>query len=199
LIVKKAWRALLAFLVMSVFLLTAPLPLLGSGMILKYGAALGEASRWTSSFGYLPSGNYSISGAVRLLLGGTSATVVSTVLVGLAVLTLAAYAWRTSFVDCAWGLAAVVGVLASPHVLLHDLSILLLPVAIALRYRPWASSSLFVLLAAGDAAVVAGLFVVQYAPAQLAVLATLGLGVWLLMRCSTQVPVVKLADRPAAS
>ena len=73
------------------------------------------------------------------------------------------------------GLATLAAILISPHVLIHDLALVLLPAAVALRLRDRAPRAVAATLTAGYACVIVGLRLVDFVPIQLSVLAMLAL------------------------
>jgi hypothetical protein len=183
LLLRRSWRAVAACAASAIVLLAAPVLLLGASVNTGYGNTLLEASGWRKQIGgFQAQWNHSISGLVQLLLPGRAATMLALVLclviLGLFLVAVA----RTHELDVSFALAIVVGLLVSPHVLVHDLTLLLIPTAIALRLRPEADHILPWLLGAGYCAVVAGLAIVTLVPVQLSVLVMSGFFVWALRR-----------------
>jgi alpha-1,2-mannosyltransferase len=182
LLVLQRWRAIFAFAVASVCELLVPVPILGSSSIGSWLNVLVTARNWSNRPGFAsPSANRGVSGQVNLLLHGLEAEAVTVTVGVLVVLALIWVVARSQRVDLAIGLATVVGVLMSPHVLIHDLSLLAVPVAVALRHRNAQRRSLTVVLSVGYLLVLVGFAVAIFAPVQLTVPAMLGLGVWLVV------------------
>jgi hypothetical protein len=115
---------------------------------------------------------------VQLLFSDPLSTVLTA---GLALALLAAVArvaWRSRSLELSFGAAVVAGLLASPHVLVHDLTLLLIPVAIVIRHRAGGPDHLGPLLSLGYVASLAGIGLVSIVPLQLSVVAMAALGLW---------------------
>jgi alpha-1,2-mannosyltransferase len=181
LLVLRRWRVILAFLASCACELLVPVPILGLASIPRWFQVLRTAGTWGNRPGFAsPSDNRGISGQVNLLLHGHTA---EAVVVTIGILTVVALLWvafRSPRVDLVIALATVVGVLVSPHVLIHDLSLLAVPVAVSLRYRALAPRSLGLVLVSGYLLVLIGFAVAMFAPIQLSVLAMIALGAYLV-------------------
>lgn len=182
LIARRRWRALAAFAGVATVLLVVPTVVLGASTLHGYLDTVRAATGWRSQFGYGPQWNHSLAGFWQLLLPGGLSTVATFAIDAVALGGLGAISLREGEIDRLLGVAAVVAILIAPHVLIHDLALLILPVAVALRYRDGAPASLGWVLTAGYAAVVVGLRVVDVVPLQLSVAAMSALGLWLAMR-----------------
>lgn len=177
--VQRLWAPLVAFIACSIFLFALPVLVIGPGIETTYLHTLQWYSGWHGQFGSASSLNQSVSGSLQLLMSPSLAFPI-TVVVGLAAAGLLARAgYRSSQLDIPYALAVVAAVALSPHVLIHDLSLLLLPVAIAVRYRRRGPGHLAPLLLAGSLAVLAGMRLASLVPIQLSVLAMLALSIWL--------------------
>ena len=119
-----------------------------------------------------------------MLLPARAATVVAAVLCLVAVGVFLWLSLQRMRLDVSFALAVVVGLLVSPHVLVHDLSLLIIPVAVAVRWRPDWDRALPWILAAGYSAVLIGLALVTVVPLHLSVVAMCGLGLWVVIRLS---------------
>jgi alpha-1,2-mannosyltransferase len=179
LLLLQRWRAILAFLVTCACELLVPVPVLGFASVSHWFQVLRTASTWGNRPGFAsPSDNRGISGQANLLLHGRTAEAVVVTVGILAIVALIWVALRSPRVDLVMALATVVAVLMSPHVLIHDLSLLALPVAVALRYRALRPRSLGLVLVGGYLLVLIGFAVAMFAPIQLSVLAMIALGAW---------------------
>jgi alpha-1,2-mannosyltransferase len=180
LLLHRRWHTLVSFAATAIGLLLLPMLVLGTGSVGSYVSTLREASGWhTEAGGFAPASNQNYWGFTHLLLQGGPATAVQ---VGMSVISLGALALvavRRREVAAPFGLALVVGVLVSPHVLLHDLSLLLPAAAIALRTRTGTSWILTGLLAAGYWTVLLGFLVVNAFHVQVTVLVLAGLACFL--------------------
>jgi hypothetical protein len=76
----------------------------------------------------------------------------------------------------------VVALLINPHVLVHDLAMLLLPVAVAVAQARRGRSGLTPVLLTGYLLMMVGFRSVSIVPVQLSVLALAGLAVWMAAR-----------------
>lgn len=186
LLVRRRWRALLAFAAVAGLLTAVPTMLIGLSSDRAYLQTLVRATGWHNQFGYGAQWNQSLSGFTELLIPGRAATLVALV-TGVAFLCLLGWsAHRSARIDEALALAALVALLISPHVLIHDLSLLVLPVAVALKSRPLHGPTLAAILVAGYLALLAGLRIAPVLHLQLSVIAVAGLAVWLAYRMTDE-------------
>jgi hypothetical protein len=115
-------------------------------------------------------------------------TIVTAALDGLALLLLIVGTRRARTIDLPFGLATLVALLISPHVLIHDLTLLLVPVAISLHHRQTGLRHLTALLVGSYLALTVGFALPLVVPIQLAVLAMVGLGLWLFFSSTPPAP-----------
>jgi hypothetical protein len=189
LLLRTRWRAILAFLVTALALMAAPVLALGTSINSGYGATLLQAAGWQKQIGGFESKwNHSFSGLAELLLPGAAATIVAAMLCLVAGVVFLVVTRRSSSLEGVFGLAIVTGLVLSPHVLVHDLTLLIIPAALALRLRPSPDRALAWVLSIGYGAVLAGLALVTVVPVQWSVLAMSSLGVWLANRAYRPAP-----------
>ncbi|MBV9282117.1 MAG: DUF2029 domain-containing protein [Chloroflexi bacterium] len=190
-LLRRRWRALLSFAAASLALLLAPLPLLGLRIDADYLHTLLQAAGWHNQFGYEAARNNSFAGFTELLLPSPAASIARVIL---CLAALAALAWCAkgthkgcpyASIDLPFGLGVVVALLVNPHVLVHDLTLLLIPAAIALgrrtagRPRGMHRRILASILIATYLAVTLGYWLAFAIPIQLSVLGMSMLGIWL--------------------
>jgi hypothetical protein len=193
-LLRRRWRACIAFVVSGLVLLVLPVPVLGPRIYLSYESMLRQVTAWQGrsidghlwyqhvaipTGTYAPEWNHSFAGFAELLLSGRGATFLY---MALCLIALALLVWctlRCERLDIPFGLAVVVGLLVSPHTLIYDDTLLLLPVAIALRYRARAPYLLPITLVLGWVAVAVGYRAVFAIPIQITVLAAAMLAGWL--------------------
>jgi len=160
-------RALVGFVGGAVILAVAPLPILGPAADLQYLHALLAATHYGPHVGgFAPRWNDSFAGFAQLLLPEPVARVTE---IGptLAALGFLAYAVRRIPFDHAFGLTVIVALLTSQHVLVHDLSLLLIPATVMLQLaRPRAVA----LLTLAYFAIPTGYLLAASIPLQLATL-----------------------------
>jgi hypothetical protein len=210
-LLRRRWKALAAFALTALALFTLPMLFLG----LSIDGAYLDTMRATAVSGahiagFDASSNRSFAGAMQLLLPAPASTLATLTLDLIALLVLARSALRSQDIDLPFGLALLVALLISPHTLVHDLTLLLLPVAVALRYRlagphylPWLLGLIYL-------AILIGFFISFVYPFQLSVPALLALGFWLVLaaereygRGQSAIPLVSVpahsvpADVPA--
>lgn len=185
--IRRQWQPLAAFSVSAAVLFVVPTVLLGPAIDPGYARMLGLARTWHNQFGYEADINQSVAGFAQLLLSPGIATVVTLVIGMTMVAALAYVSYRAAAIDLPVGLAVVVAIALSPHVLIHDMSLLVLPAAIAVRVRAGAPMHLGALLTLGYVAVLVGMRLSAVAPIQLSVIAVLALGAWLYRAASPHV------------
>jgi hypothetical protein len=190
LLAQRRWRGLLSFGGVGIFLALAPSAVLGPGSDLGYARLLLAAARWhTAAGGFSPVVNHNLSGLTQLLLPRAPALAAQLVLTAGVLLGLAVLAWRRNSIEVPFAAAVVVALLINPHVLIHDLALLLVPAAIALRYREAGTLHLAVILSTLYLAALEGPAIVRVVPLQLTAVGMICLLGWLLVA----------PDRPPAS
>lgn len=178
-LVQKQWRALGAFAVTALCLLAGPAVVLGWAVDRDYVHVLALAGTWHNQFGYAPQWSNSLEGFTQLLLPHQLALPVTLLLdIGVMAAVLVAARSRPS-PDLTFGLAMVGALLISPHVLDHDLILLLIPAAAALRLNDNRVPYLLPVLAVGYLTVTVGLGLAPLIHIQPAVVAMAALAVWL--------------------
>lgn len=152
LLVRRRWPALLSFLGASAVLSLVPILFTSPTINTAYTETLRRAMGWTTQFGYGPDKTASLAGPLRDILPSEAALVALVTLTVAALVGTAMAARRSHEIGPPFGLALLVGLLISPHVLIHDLVLLLIPVGIALQIRdtgptwlPISVSTLYVL------------------------------------------------------
>lgn len=180
LLVRRQWPALAAFVGFAAILVLVPTVLLGWGADTGYVDTMVKAAAWRNQLGFAPEFNHSFEGFARLILGAPVSTVLT---YGLDVAVLAVlgwYAYRSRELLPALALAAMVALLVSPHVLVHDLSFLLIPAALAVL---WPSRRTFVLpliLSLGYVVTLVNLRFVSATHVQVSVIAMCAFGAYVL-------------------
>jgi len=178
--IRRRWQGLVAFGVAAVCLLAFPVPFTGFSVNQSYLHILGQAASFHGHFGFEVRRNQTLAGLAGLLSGAAS-QYVTVVLDALALCLLLAGIVRSREVDLPFGLCVVVAILVNPHVFIHDLTMLILPVGIALRYRGVAGRQLHAVLVAGYAAALIGPRLMFTVPLQVCVLAMAALAISLFV------------------
>jgi Glycosyltransferase family 87 len=190
LIFRRQWTAMVAFAVSAAVLLLFPLPLLGSGIYRSYlhaGAVVtgwqGQTKNifydhmWINPATYAPDSNHSISGFAQALLPPFGAGALTVVLSALVLAAVAWTAWRSESVEGPFAIAVLAGMLVSPHTLVYDLTLLLLPAAVLLHGA--AIGRLFGVFFLVYVGVAASFILAYWSPVHLSVPVFLLLGAWL--------------------
>jgi hypothetical protein len=180
LLVQRRWRALGAFVAAAGVLALIPIPVLGVSTDLQYLHLLREAAGWhTSSGGFSPQANENLWGFFRLLLPASVATMAQVAVSAAVLLGVAQIARRPGrSVDVTFAAATVAAVLVNPHVLIHDLALLLLPAAVVLRWTG-KGKAVPVLLIAGYGAALAAAPIEAMTHVQVLVPVMAGAVLWL--------------------
>lgn len=212
LLLRRQWRAVVAFCLSCALLLACAVPVLGISIYGSYVRLLREDASWqgrsihdalwfnhvpVANSTYAPEWNHGFAGFAELLLHGGAATALYAALSLCALVLLTACSLRSATLDVPIAMAVIVGLLVSPHTLIYDYALLLLPVAIALRHRHWGYGRLGSILAVGFILVTVGYRFAFFVPLQLSVVAAAGLLIWLTGLVSTPVEaaVPDLGDR----
>jgi hypothetical protein len=199
-LLRRCWRLLAAYLGTGLCLLAAPLPLFGPAIYSSYVELLRQVGSWQGrsinqpltyrhvaipTGTYAPQWNHGFAGFAELLLPGRLSTAVY---LGCAAASLALVCWvalRSQSHEPASALAVVAGLLISPHTLLYDYTVLLLPVAIAARHRAPGDRSFWPVVGSGYVLVTLGYRFAWFIPVQLSVVASVMLMLWLATRALT--------------
>lgn len=140
LLLRRQWRACGIFALCAVLLVLVPMLVLGSGIEVSYVRGLVHLSALHGNFGYMapPPVNYSLQGLLGLLVPSHGA-VARIGLIGIAFLITVGSALRDRDAAVPIALAVLFGLLASPHVLVYDVSLLIFPVVVLVgRNFSWA-------------------------------------------------------------
>lgn len=179
LLVRRQWNALVAFVVASTTLVLVPALVLGPSITWGYIRMLHGATTWQHQFGYQADLNQGLPGFTQLLFSPEIATPV-VILISLITLGFLTYtSMHSRNLDISMALGLVVGVALSPHVLIHDMSLLILPAGIALQYRLYRPKYLAMALVLVYTTGIVGMRIASMAPVQVSVLAMLALAAWL--------------------
>jgi hypothetical protein len=191
-VLRGRWQAVGAFVVTLVLELALPVLVLGSSAMGTYLRLLVNVWRWQGLAGpvvyrqvqiatatYSAHQSNSLAGIVRLL---SPASVSGVVVAACTIALLLALAWCTlqaRSLDAPLGVAALVSLLVSPHVLVHDLCLILVPMAVAWKYRAMWQPYVSIVLGAVYCFVFVGFLLTFALPFQLSLVATVTLLIWL--------------------
>lgn len=180
--IHRRRASLLAFAVAACFLFIAPSFVLGWSTDQAYVQTLAHAARWGGDVGgFAPRLNRSFSGFTQLLMPAPASTAVNAILDVLALAAVVITAVRVRSMDLSFGLALVVALLVSQHVLIHDLLLLTIPLVIAWRYRSEAPYGTLALAAMVCLSLYLGFDASLTHGIQVPTLAMTALGVWLFV------------------
>jgi Glycosyltransferase family 87 len=180
--VQHRWKVIGSFALSTLALFALPIPFMGVGVTGAYLRQLGDRLVVSNVGTDIPeSKGQSVYSSLRLLWSPAVADLLLIlVTIGLC-LVLVVVSRRSQEIDLPFASAVLVALLASPHVLLHDLTLGLLSVAVALRYRQAAPRVLTWVLGLGCVSLFAGFLLVSRLHFQLSVLAMAALLWWLYM------------------
>lgn len=182
LLIHRRRRALLSFAATAAGLSLLPVPFLGLQPLVAYARTLIQATSWGANMGgFQPPVNRSFAGFTGVLLPHGPATAIALLLDLAALAVLVWVAWRTPELEIPFALAVVVSLLASQHVLIHDLSLLILAAAGAWRVRATGPRHLGMVLVAAYLAVVIGFPLAQVLRIQVPTLGMITVGAWLVI------------------
>lgn len=182
LVLQGRCRSFVAFVATACVVFLAPVTVLGWSTDVSYIQTLMHAVRWGNSVGgFSPGVNRSFGGFTQLLFPPSVATVVSIMLDLIALGAVVVAARKSRTIDAPFGLALVVALLASQHVLIHDLTLLLIPAAMAWRYRSIAPRGTLLLGALVYFSLYAGFNISLTRPIQVPTIAMTALAVWLFI------------------
>lgn len=181
LLVQGRWRALASFCAAGAALALLLMAVLGPSINQGYLQVLRQAAGWhTTTGGFSPQANQNLAGFFQLLCAAPVATVLQWGFSVAALAAVAVIAHRRRPADLPFAAATVAALLVNPHVLVHDLSLLLIPAAIAIRHARPQAPALWLLLTAGYGVALAGIPLSHWIPIQLSVLVMAALLLWLL-------------------
>jgi Glycosyltransferase family 87 len=191
-VLRRRWQAVGAFVVTLVLELVLPVLVLGPSAIGMYVRLLVNVWRWQGLAGpvvykhvqiatatYSARQSNSLASVVRLL---SPAGVAGVVVAACTIALLLALAWSTlqaSSLDVPLGVAVLVSLLISPHVLVHDLCLILVPMAVVWKYGTDWQPRVSVVLVAAYCLTFVGFLLSFALPFQLSLVATLTLLAWL--------------------
>jgi hypothetical protein len=180
LLVCRQWKPLSSFVVAAAALVVAPSIALGFSVNSGYADTMRKASGWRTQLGgWEPKWNHSLEGFFSLLTAAPVSTVL-TYAADAGVLALVAWsAWRAADLEVPLALATVVALLISPHVLVHDLSLLLLPVGLAASWKSRQAPWLALILSGGYILTLVNLRFVTVTHIQVSVLVMAALAAWI--------------------
>lgn len=187
-LIMRRWRLLAAFAVSGLALLTLPMTFLGTSLNGGYLNSLLKATSWQSQYGYAPARNDSLSGFLQLLLTSGPSNLIRLTFSLILVTALCWAAWRSNSLDGPFGLAVTLALLISPHVLTHDLALLLIPAAILLRSRGSNAWAVPALLTLGYFGVAIGYFLVYTTHLQIATLVLIAFTLCSIQAMNRQLP-----------
>jgi hypothetical protein len=190
LLVRGRLRALASFIGTTVLLAVAPMPLFGARTDFDYLDMLRQATSWTTQYGYGPENTASLAGPLRDLLPASVAFAVLIAVTLAALAGLAVLSRRSPTLALPYALAIVIGLLVSPHVLVHDLVLLLIPAGIALQTHARGPSWLPACLLGLYGMAVAGLVLANLVHVQLIILAMAALAAWLALSSTRREKIV---------
>jgi hypothetical protein len=197
----RYWKVIVSLSLTACALVSLPVMIFGVAGLGGYFRTMVNALSWRSGQvgGFDPASTRSFAGFAQLLAPSFVSTA-ATVIFAISVLALLAiYSYRSPSIDLPWALAVVAALLISPHVLIHDLSLLLLPVLIGVRHASLGPAHLGALVAVGYVAVTIGFGISHVAPIQLSVLAEAALGIWFIAAMHRDPKIVIVDDsQPAA-
>ena len=180
-LLRRRWRLLAAFSATGLALTILPMLILGPGINGPYVDTLREAGGWGAGVGgFAPALNRSFAGLAQLLVPGLVGRVLTAVLDLAALAILVRAALRPVPLDLPFALAVVVSPLVSGHVLIHGLTMLVIPAAILLRHRAEIRLPVVPLLAGLYLTVWIGVPLALRAPIQLPTIAMSILALFLL-------------------
>ncbi len=181
LLMQGRWRALASFCAAAAALAVLPMAILGASINQDYLHLLRQAAGWhTTTGGFSPQANQNLAGFFQLLFAAPVATILQWAFSVATLAAVAVIAHRRRPVDLPFAGATVAALLVNPHVLVHDLSLLLIPAAIAIRHARAQGLTLWLLLTAGYVVALAGIPLSHWIPIQLSVLVMAALLLWLL-------------------
>lgn len=178
LLLTRRWRALAIVALVACLLAVLATVTAGPSIIPSYAHSLLQAGDGRHEFAlFNDAANRGLAAFFNMLLPAGPARIATAVFDVCAVLLLCLQALRNRALDVSLGLAVVVALLVSPHVLIHDLTLLLIPFAVVLRHAR--SARTYTGLGVLYIAVAGGFLLTFYVRFQLPTLAMAALALWL--------------------
>lgn len=177
LVVKRQWGTIAAFTLSAACLLAVPALLPGSPSLSNYLGLSRQAAGWTSQIGGFQARlGHGLPSQIALLVPGPAGTWLAVLAVALVLAGLVFLAARSPEIDLPFAAGVLTGILVSPHLLLHDLVVGILPTVLLLRASLRADLTRDAALGLAFVSPLLGLPLVGEVPVQLTVVATLLLG-----------------------
>jgi hypothetical protein len=185
LVLYRRWRALAWFAGSAIVLVAISLLAFGPGIVTAYAESVVQAAGYRNQFGGFDNlANRGLGALFGTVLPSPAAGPVTLAadVAALALLCVQALRWRS--LEVSLGLAAVTALLISPHVLIHDLTLVLIPIAVTIRFfRSLGTALVLVVVYVG---IVAGFALTSASHVQLVTLPILLLVVWMLLASRQQ-------------
>jgi hypothetical protein len=161
---QRRWRALAGTALSLAGAAVLALIVLGPRILADYAHTLLEAARWQNNIGgFSPRWTQSLAGLTHLF-GSPGASSAAEVAIAVALLGLLAHCARcASAIEVPLAAAIVIGLLVSPHVLVHDLSLLIVPAAVFWRETSLSATARSRVLIGGYLTILIGLPLVTWA------------------------------------
>lgn len=181
LVIRGRWRALGSSVIVLITGAALATILLGPRTLPDYARTLVAATDWQARIGgFDPQWNQSLAGLTSGLTSGAVSSLGLSAIAGVSLFVVAWAARRSQTIDAPLALGILAGLLASPHVLIHDLSLLAVPAAVFWRNSPLSLNQRSGLLALSYVTILVGLPLQAALPIPLAPLPMLALSVGLL-------------------
>ncbi|MGH2442266.1 MAG: glycosyltransferase family 87 protein [Chloroflexota bacterium] len=181
-LLRGKWRTVATFAGVASILALIPIPFIGLRTVIDYPNVARQAAGWASNVGgFGPDVNRSFAGFTHLLLPAGQAGIATVALDLMALTLLVVVTARARSFDRCFGLATVVAVLVSQHALNHDLTLLVIPAAIALRYQLLPTLYAGLVLIGIELALTVGVKLAGPTPVQFPTLAVCALGIYLVL------------------
>jgi Glycosyltransferase family 87 len=200
LLFRRQWKGLWAFAVTAGALVAVPSLALGLPVNSGYLDTMRKASGWRSQLGgWEPKWNHSLEGLFSLLAGTPLSTILTYACDAAVIGVVGWCAWKALNLEVPLALAAISALLISPHVLVHDLSLLLLPVGLAATWKSRHMGSLAWILAGGYVVTILNLRFVAMTHLQISVLVIGAFAIWMALHTRVAIRArVESLPQPAA-